>query len=234
MIIRDTHFVFNLYVKDLQNDQELFDDYFETLDLLNQFLYKWGFYENVETEVLIQVCKKHNDDLTLLFEYPLKLVHPIDKNEYDSIMEGLEEWTKPKVTGLTSEIEDDDKSVKNKDLTRYKYVCPRCFNELDKCTCSSYPYYLVRIDKNILEAVKNLNLKNYRTGSSCEGHLDELVPSIGIKFDNDYCFDVPFPKGFYYDASGYLGYKIVGESDEEKLVDKNRALDDLIKWTELL
>ena len=78
---------------------------------------------------------------------------------------------------------------KNKDAYE-NYVCPNCFNQLDKCICITFPpYYMTWIDVKIQEHVRILNKKGYFTKFSCEGH--SKYNKTYILFVYDY---VRFPK----------------------------------------
>ena len=55
-----------------------------------------------------------------------------------------------------------------------EFVCPRCFQQIHKCTCELYPpRNLIQIDLDIQEIIRILNQKGYRTQFCCAGHGDE-------------------------------------------------------------
>ena len=79
------------------------------------------------------------------------------------------------------------------------YVCPYCWNALNKCTCELFPpYQLVFIDKNIQEHIRILNEKGYRTTGCCEGHAKVCINTY-IAFADNYFDDTGLPGGFKYD-----------------------------------
>lgn len=109
------------------------------------------------------------------------------------------------------------------------YVCPRCFNTVDKCTCDVQPRELINIDSGIQEQIRILNTKGYITRYCCESH--NLNDGIYIAFVKDYGFD-NMPDGFFYRKrmnSMYHLYKC--NMDAEKFQkDKQYHLDKLLDW----
>ena len=85
----------------------------------------------------------------------------------------------------------------NNELKKYSYVCPRCFNLLNKCECDQYPEMLIQIDKHMVPIIKKLNDIHYKTEGCCEGHIG--------KFDKIYIF---FVVSLYY-CLGFRGGSVV-------------------------
>ena len=92
----------------------------------------------------------------------------------------------------------------NKNKEAYtNYVCPYCWNTLDKCTCELFPpYHLILIDRNIQEHVRLLNEKGYRTMACCEGHRMRCINTY-ITFADDYFKAKMYLNNLYY-AIHYL------------------------------
>lgn len=116
------------------------------------------------------------------------------------------------------------------------YVCPYCWNTLNKCTCELFPpYHLIFIDENIQEHVRILNEKGYKTTACCEGHV-KVCLSTYIAFGNHYFDDVDMPDGFKYDKKRRIikySYptKITKEHMEEL---KKVNLNILLEWCKAL
>lgn len=109
------------------------------------------------------------------------------------------------------------------------YVCPRCFNTVDKCTCDIQPRELINIDSGIQEQIRILNTKGYITRYCCESHNPN--DGIYITFVRDYGFD-NMSDGFFYRKrmnSMYHLYKCKMDTEE---FNKNKQvhLDKLLDW----
>lgn len=124
---------------------------------------------------------------------------------------------------------------KNKDAYM-NYVCPYCWNTLNKCTCELFPpYHLIFIDRNIQEHVRLLNEKGYKTIGCCEGHR-EICINTYISFADDYFKEIGTPEGFKYDKKRRLitytySMKLTEEEMEEIKMEK---LETLLKWCKSL
>lgn len=122
---------------------------------------------------------------------------------------------------------------RNKDAY-INFVCPFCWDTLDKCTCESFPsYHLVFIDRGIQEHIRTLNKKKYNTIGCCEGHT-EICMSTYIAFAIDY-FDgknIEMPVGFKYNKKRRTVYhdypKNISEKELEK--EKRKYLLALLEW----
>lgn len=112
------------------------------------------------------------------------------------------------------------------------YVCPYCWNTLNKCTCDLFPpYHLIFIDEGIQEHVRMLNEKGYCTTGSCEGHRKVCI-STYISFSRDYFEDIGIPDGFKYDKKKkmilYAYSTRLSKEDMKEL--KKEKLEILLKW----
>ena len=112
------------------------------------------------------------------------------------------------------------------------YVCPYCWQTLNKCVCSLFPpYHLILIDKNIQEHIRILNEKGYRTTGCCEGHRKVCINTY-IAFAKDYFKDVSMPEGFKYDKKRRIitytySTNLAKENMEEIKMEK---LETLLEW----
>lgn len=110
------------------------------------------------------------------------------------------------------------------------YVCPHCFNRVNKCTCELWPpYNLIWVDTHIQEHVRILNNKGYKTRFSCEGHNGY----IHIIFSSEYGFnEMELPNGYVYNPKKLeLKYVLNNELlKEEREKQKFEALDNLLEW----
>ncbi len=121
-----------------------------------------------------------------------------------------------------------------RNLKTYRnYVCPYCFNQVNKCTCKEYPpYTLIQIDEGIQKTIRELNKKGYKTRFSCEGHYDYTY-NIYIRFWKIYEFNLP--EGFIKQDGFTIEHKIKELNNEEKFnQEKEKYLDVLEKWVETL
>ena len=112
------------------------------------------------------------------------------------------------------------------------YVCPRCWNTLDNCTCELFPPYdLVHIDINIQEHIRILNAKGYHTRYCCEGH--GVGTGTYIAFGRDWFEDVDMPNGFkYHKKNRTISYVYVRKkmTDEQIEALKQENLSALLAW----
>ena len=76
----------------------------------------------------------------------------------------------------------------SKSVDNYKqFVCPKCFYQLQDCTCRYFPWSLIFIDEKMQAVVRAFNQKGFITTGCCEGHFeDEAGTSIYICFLQDY------------------------------------------------
>lgn len=112
------------------------------------------------------------------------------------------------------------------------YVCPYCFNALNKCTCEVFPpYHLIFIDENIQEHIRILNEKGYRTTACCEGH-EKVCLSTYIAFANNYFNEIELPSGFKYDKKRrIISYSYSTKIKKEKIEElKKENLKILLEW----
>ena len=114
------------------------------------------------------------------------------------------------------------------ELKVYKYVCPYCINEVDKCICEEYPESLIQIDKNMVPIIRELNRKWYRTCSSCEGHIGK-IDKMYILFSRKHKFQKLLSKNFIIAADHIIG-TIPGKTEEAKKRNKSRMLKELFEW----
>lgn len=123
---------------------------------------------------------------------------------------------------------------RNKDVYM-NYVCPYCFNTVNKCTCELYPpYSLILIDKGIQEQIRILNNKGYATMGCCEGHYKGPCISTYIAFPMDYGFDesIEIPEGFKYHKNRRMIYYDYSQKLTEEAMEmlKKEKLNTLLMW----
>ena len=118
--------------------------------------------------------------------------------------------------------------VNEKNLKVYSYVCPLCFDTIEKCTCDVYPWYLIQIDKMMLPIIKELNKKCFYTEMCCEGHIGSNE-FIYVQFKRKYKIKKELPKDFVGDGS-YLKAPITGRTLEGKNRNKRKLLKSLYEW----
>jgi len=130
-------------------------------------------------------------------------------------------------------------------------ICTSCWEE--ECVCDYEKYAF--LDKNIADAIINMNLKGYRTQYSCEGHIepdDGRTESrvLDINFTTQFRLD-GLPEGFTYSKSKkrkdahrtilykYINGTIYARIDKKYIPydleeDKKLHLDILKKWVDEL
>ena len=119
--------------------------------------------------------------------------------------------------------------------TYMNYVCPYCFNTVNKCTGELYPpYSLIFIDRGIQEQIRILNNKGYATMGCCEGHYKGHCISTYIAFPMDYGFDesIKIPEGFKYHKNRRMIYYDYSQKLSEEAMEelKNEKLNTLLMW----
>lgn len=122
-------------------------------------------------------------------------------------------------------------TMKKSNAAMYEYICP-----LASCggTC-------VEIDENIIEPIRMLNNKGYRTKFSCAGHVFSKE-SAYVAFDQ-YLYPenyLDLPKGWKADkfvgwGNYIIRYEIKGDlNSKERFLDQFNAMKNLMDWAESL
>lgn len=238
MIMNGKNIILNLRVTDLENEKLIYSDYYGSIEELNSFLQKNSIKEPVCSEIIIDACLIKDDvEITLLFSYELSLLCVLDDDEIEDFNIALYEHLKPIVAELTPKYvlpetsNGDNKAFEKLGLSAYRYLCPGCWNEIEKCTCNSYPYFLIQIDTGISEIVKTLNIKGYLTAATCEGHLEQENPCFYINFKEAYGFELP--QGFYWEDNN-IRSEYSGDNFEELTKDKNAKLESFAEMVRCL
>ena len=116
------------------------------------------------------------------------------------------------------------------------YVCPYCWNTINKCICDLFPpYHLILIDEGIQEHIRILNEKGYHTTGCCEGH-DKVCINTYIAFARDYFEDDDIPEGFKYNKKKRIvsyTYSTKLKRDNMKELKKEK-LEVLLEWCKSL
>lgn len=171
MFIRDSEYVFDLIVTDLETNDEVFNKYYSTLEELNLVLDSNTIDDPFESLIELDVCEKINDNLIFLFGKELDMIFPLDFEEIEDLHKELTRVSTPGNINITPNYQTNENVIQNydskKDLDQFKYVCPHCWNTIDKYIYHLYPYFLIQIDNNILPIIKILNIKKHYTSRSC-------------------------------------------------------------------
>ena len=238
MIFNGENIILNLRVVDLETDELVFSDYYGSIEDLNRYLENPSIKEPICPEIMIDVCPIKKDiEITLLFSYELSSLYPLDEDEIQDFYEALNEWSKPIVADITPEIEEAqscdalEERCEKQPLSSYKYLCPYCWNEVENCSCGSYPYFLVQIDVGMVDIVKALNMKGYFTAATCEGHPENKSSHFYINFKEAYGFDLP--EGFYWEKNN-LRCEYKGDTLEDLVQDKKDKIQLFIKTVDSL
>jgi len=116
------------------------------------------------------------------------------------------------------------------------YVCPHCWNTLNKCTCDLFPpYNLIFIDEGIQEHIRILNEKGYRTIGCCEGHREVCINTY-IAFAREYFDNIEIPEGFKYRKNRKtIHYTYSTRLTKENMEEiKKEKLETLLEWCKSL
>lgn len=112
-----------------------------------------------------------------------------------------------------------------------EYVCPKCFNMVNECTCDYMPHYLIWIDSGIQKHVRILNEKGYKTNNSCESHNKNGNMYISFVFDYGFGDTLPLPKHFKRMKNNVVSFMYDRKAtDEEFNTQKKQRLADLLEW----
>lgn len=109
------------------------------------------------------------------------------------------------------------------------YVCPRCWQRIEHCTCDYAPYNLIMIDEALQEAIRTLNYKGYYTEASCAGHYykSDATVSIYISF---YQWQINIiPEGWKHIGKGIYYFFIPKTKAEFKILQTNE-INKLLNW----
>lgn len=239
-----------LMIGDMNSDQ-VEEHYFSEFAEMNEFIRankENSAYQGCELNysLIENVGGKPGD---ILWTRPIRL-EEFSEDDIQTEMEGQRQWLID-ASNFCEHIEKQQKTLcfmksdanneqKQSRLQDFAYVCPRCFREIDDCRCRSYPYYLVQIDRMILPAVRELNVKGYRTTGCCAGHPEaepEAFRSSGvsISFDRDYDFDEPLPEGATYSKIKHSVSFIPSGNETANLEDfQRKSIWKLDDWVEYL
>lgn len=123
--------------------------------------------------------------------------------------------------------------IRRKKADYLKYVCPKCFNQVNKCTCEIYPpWQLIMIDERMQEIIRTLNKKGYHTCSCCETHYYNSL-NMYVTFVMDY--DITPPEGFTYGKKSHAIEHLIREQDKENFeLEKTKYLEILTTWANQL
>jgi len=120
------------------------------------------------------------------------------------------------------------------------YVCPYCFQQLNRCTCELYPpWELIFIDQNMQGIIRLLNEKGYKTASCCESHYNGNI-NIYVSFHLDYElfttaeYQPPYPFEYHNKKDNVIEYIIRATTEEEFEKEKLHCLSELITWVSKL
>lgn len=259
MFINGIEYNIRFYVTDGETGEDIAEELFEDLDQMNSFIEKtWHLFEYADAQaeyVFVEVvCGK--PDAAGVWGFQIPVYMPLADFEIEDVLyemevvgpkeqEELQRRTEKNQIFLSFAIDGDPGDVsKNLPLSEYAYVCPRCINEVEQCTCNHYPGYLIQIDRLLVPVIRELNRKGYQTSYCCAGHpffrsnnfIDQL---IYIAFRRTYDFSIPFPNGSKYRKSGnMICYDIPDEGiewDADTLrIYQEESIHKLLDWAEAL
>lgn len=117
-----------------------------------------------------------------------------------------------------------------RDNVHLDYVCPVCFNQLDKCVCDSLSWHAIQIDRNMQQHIRILNMKGYKTEYCCESH--KPTDNMYITFYMDYGIGktISLPEDFKKHGNGVSWICGRNISDEDYEKKKSEHLKSLLVW----
>lgn len=96
-------------------------------------------------------------------------------------------------------------------------ICTNCWQEYCKCDMPDPR----EIDDNIIDTLRLLNGKGYKTKFSCGGHVDGRIIYIYVLFWDEHKFDT-LPDGF--NAKGQQVYCYLKKADQDIIDSRVEAL----------
>ena len=123
-----------------------------------------------------------------------------------------------------------------------EYVCPHCFNQIDKCSCEALPGHLILIDEGIQEHVRILNDKGYATMFCCESHNPHHNLYVSFAYAHGFGGALPGPEGFKCKNSGRTVEHLYGKDSRARKkmtpdqfeAEKKASLESLLAWAKAL
>ena len=216
MFINDIEYNIRLYVYDPETDEDIAEELFEDLAQMARFVEKTyrdeKFIDAKATYTFVEVVNGVSEKAGTYF-YDIDPYYPLDEKELKEILQEMTEddpeneerkrlWGQELAFHPEAEQYEAGDASKDIPLSEFSYICPSCFNEIKACTCRSYPYNLIQIDKLMVPVIKELNCKGYITMYCCAGHpgfkSNQDDQFIYIMFKEDYEFPVLFPAGSIY------------------------------------
>lgn len=107
-------------------------------------------------------------------------------------------------------------------------ICSNCFNEKDKCNCEHK--WFVDIDEGILECIKILNKKGYKTIACCESHTPYDNMYIFFNGNFDFGNTIPIPEGFTKQRKRQIIEHLYGRNCTNFEEEKEKHLAILLEW----
>ena len=258
MILNGIEYNIRLYIDDEETEKEITEEIFEDFAQMNAFLestWRLPEYENAKAEYAFVEVVDGKPDIASRYGYELSIYMPMDQDEIDDIIYDMEViipkeqeeqkkvFEKNQLFMPSAEQGLPGDASKDIPLKEYVYLCSRCLNEIEECTCSAYPYYLIQIDRLLAPVIRELNIKGYQTSECCAGHLGYRNVSadqfVYIAFREDYQFAIPFPEGAKYRKEGKsLSYDIPDDGknwDVEKMREyQGESISKLLEWAKAL
>ena len=111
------------------------------------------------------------------------------------------------------------------------YVCPKCFRQVDACTCERGSQHLIQIDEGVQDAVRILNEKGYPTRYCCESHYQSVNTQVYVSFGQEWGFQT-LPEGFAYNRTHRMVLHRYNPrlTQEQFDAEKQRSLKALLDW----
>ena len=224
--------IYNIRVRAVSGTDVLSEERLNNIAGVNTFIRRTRkLKEFAHAQAELTVCPCSNGPMCSVGAYRRRLFYYLELTpaELDALEKDIRDfflWTG--VSGTLSE-----RDPKKGRLREYAYVCEHCFNGVEECTCESYPWHLIQIDRLLLPVVRSLNEKGYATSECCAGHPDlGYGDGIYITFRAAEQFD-SLPGGFRY-VNNTLSTDFPELSVKEKLEYRDEHIKKLSVWVEKL
>jgi len=257
MFINDIEYNLRLYVVDEETEEDIAEKVFQDFEEMNAFLDKTEMmpeYKNAKAEYTFVEVVNGIPEMAGRYFFDISPYMPLLKEEIDDILyemrvivpkeeeEQRKIWEKNQLFTPEKIIKAAGDASKEIPLNEYVYLCHKCLNELDKCTCQSYPMYTIQIDRLLAPIIRILNFKGYLTSSCCAGHPGYQNGSMHlmyVSFRERYTFSQPFPDGFRYLKDGNTLCSDLPDCWKDMNLDEQRQfqkdyIEKLKSWAESL
>lgn len=238
MIVNADEYVFAYYAIDTNTFETKFGVVADSLEQLNEVISNTQLEMNCDCICLLQVCRMSQGQRIIEFDQFCSKFEPFSPEEIKDIIDDITEEQ------LDCEAEEDEWDDYYQDdtgeyllpykqeLSTFKYVCPKCLNTLEQCTCKREPDELERINATFHDILMEFKQKGYEILAYNESHPEYgKYDHIEIQFAQHYKFDVYKPReGYYKYGDLYYPQDWCEKDIEKRVLFKQKKLNELYEW----